>query len=420
MGVRWNASMRQWVALAMVVLIILGLRILWPFLAPLALSLLLTYILIPLVDRVERNTGWPRTGAAGFIYLLLLLVIVLIPATFIPVIVTQLEALVPPLVRAVNQGGLLVADIGTINILGQQIDPFLLYQQLSAEIITLGTRVAGQSVNLLFGFATTFVSTVVWMLFMLVISFYIVRDSPNIARYFWSLIPRENRLEAYYLTRRIDRTWNSFLRGQIVLSTAIFTLTTVTLLIIGLPQAVFLGFVAGILNLIPNLGPILSAVPAIVVALVQGSTQFEVSNWVFAIIVLVAYVIIQQLESQLLVPRIIGGSVRLHPAAIIIGAILGFSLMGILGIFLAAPVLASLRVLGGYAYRKLLDPDYVPEGIDLPEEIAAVPDPRERPPIPIAAPPTSAVSPRVVIAYWWERLTGRPLPPASREDSPDA
>lgn len=368
----------------MVALFILGLRLVWPYLTPIALSLLLTFILIPVVDRVQHNTGWPRGAAAALIYLLLLITIILVPVLLLPALVNQAQALIPTLIEAVNQLGLLIQEnIGPTVIFGQAIDPFLLYQQLSDQILslgtTLGTRLASSSVNVVFGVATTFFSTVIWLLFMLVISFYIVYDSPNIARYFWSLVPREERPEVYYLTRRINATWSAFLRGQLLLSTIIFVVTTLVLIILGMPQPIFLGFLAGLFNLIPNLGPFLSAIPSIILALVQGSSQFEMSNVVFAVVVIIAYTVIQQLEAQLLVPRIIGGSVNLHPAVILVGALVGFGTIGILGIFLAAPTLASLRVVGGYAYRKLLDPDFEPSGVILPREIAALPDPRERP-----------------------------------------
>jgi predicted PurR-regulated permease PerM len=384
----WHSSVRQWIAFAMVAIVVLGLRVLWPYLTPLALALLLTFILIPVVNRVEENLGWPRAAAAAFIYIQLIIAIILIPVLLIPALVNQAQALVPTLIDAVNQLGVLIQEnIGPTTIFGQQVDPFLLYQQLSDQILslgtTLGTRLASSSVNVVFGVATTFFSTVLWLLFMLVISFYIVVDSPNIARYFWGLVPREERPEVYYLTRRINATWSAFLRGQLLLSFAIFVVTTIILVILGMPQPIFLGFLAGLLNLIPNLGPFLSGIPAVILALVQGSSQFEISNVLFALIVVGAYTIIQQLEAQLLVPRIIGGSVNLHPAVVVIGAIIGLSTIGILGIFLAAPTLASLRVLGGYAYRKLLDPDFEPAGVVLPPQIAAIPDPRERPLAPV-------------------------------------
>lgn len=385
-----HPSLRQWVMLGYIALSLLAVRLLWPFLTPLALALLLTYIMIPVVDRVESTTLWSRTASAAFVYLLLLIAIILVPVLVSPVIVAQVQSFTPTVERGAEQLGSLIANLGTTTIMGQTIDLYDLYLQFSSSLVSVGTNVASTSVNVVFGFATTFFATVLWLLFMLVISFYIVRDSPNISRYLWGLVPRDLRPDVYYLTRRIDRTWHAFLRGQLFLSTVIFVVTTLALLILGVPQPLLLGFMAGVLNLMPNLGPILSSIPAIGVALIQGSTHFDISPVLFALIVAGTYTLIQQLEGNFLVPRIIGGSVNLHPAVVILGTIIGLSTVGILGIFLAAPTLASLRVISGYTYHKLLDPSFQPDVV-LPDAIAAIPDPRERP-VPPLPPPVNGHS----------------------------
>lgn len=417
-GNRWSASVRQWVAIGIGALLLLGLWILWPFLTPLSLALLLTYILNPLVNRLEREAEWPRTMAALAVYLLLIVLIALVPVRVLPFLVDQGQELAPPLADAALEVGEAIAGLGTVTILGQSFTPFELYQQLSDELLTLGTGLASSSVNIVFGVATTFVSTVLWLLFILVISFYLVRDTPNITRYLWGMVPRAVRPEVYYLTRRINRTWNAFLRGQLLLSLSIFALTTTVLLLLGVSQAFFLGFVAAVLNLVPNLGPIMASLPAILLALVQGSSHIEVSNLFFALIVTLAYVGIQQIEGNVLVPRIIGGSVNLHPTVVLLGAIIGLSTVGLLGIFLAAPTLATLRILMGYAYRKLLDPTYTPPEVILPPSIAAIPDPVERQ-VPALRTPRE---PRGVPRYrrWINRLRGEPRTPRPHEESGDA
>jgi predicted PurR-regulated permease PerM len=134
------------------------------------------------------------------------------------------------------------------------------------------------------------------------------------------------------------------------------TVTWLGLMILGVPNALLLGILAGLLELIPNLGPALAAVPAVLIAYFQGSTHFALAPPWFALLVLILYVGIQQVENTVLVPRIIGGSVHLHPVVILIGVLGGAAVAGILGIFLAAPVLASVRVIGSHVYTKLLEP----------------------------------------------------------------
>jgi len=102
-------------------------------------------------------------------------------------------------------------------------------------------------------------------------------------------------------------------------------------------------------------GPVVSAIPAVALALLQGSSWLPIPPFWFAVLVAGIYTAVQQVENNYLVPRIIGGSVRLHPLVVLVGAIGGARMAGILGIFLAAPVLASARVLLSYIYAKLLD-----------------------------------------------------------------
>jgi hypothetical protein len=160
------------------------------------------------------------------------------------------------------------------------------------------------------------------------------------------------------LLRRMGSIWQAFFRGQIILSITVGVVTWMALELAGMPGALILGILAGSLEIIPTLGPVLSMIPAVIIALIQGSTvlgEYGVNNFGFALITLAIYFIIQQLENNILVPRIIGGGVNLHPIVVICGVAIGFNLFGILGALFAAPVIASLRVLGGYIHAKLLD-----------------------------------------------------------------
>jgi predicted PurR-regulated permease PerM len=136
------------------------------------------------------------------------------------------------------------------------------------------------------------------------------------------------------------------------------TTTWIALEAAGMPGALILGIVAGVLEVVPNLGPTMAMIPAIIVALIQGSDVLRpmgIDNFSFALITVGIYFIIQQLENNVVVPRVIGDSVNLHPVVVICGVVVGFSVGNILGAFLAAPVIASLRVVGGYIHAKLLD-----------------------------------------------------------------
>jgi len=136
--------------------------------------------------------------------------------------------------------------------------------------------------------------------------------------------------------------------------------TGVGLSILGVRGAFILGVVAGLLELFPYVGPILAAIPAVIVALIQGSAYLNVSNVVFALIIIGFYLLVQQLENALVIPRMLGGAVDLHPLVILIGVLVGANFAGILGALLAAPVMASGREIVRYLYLKMMGEDPYP------------------------------------------------------------
>jgi predicted PurR-regulated permease PerM len=123
------------------------------------------------------------------------------------------------------------------------------------------------------------------------------------------------------------------------------------------------------MELIPNLGPFLAAVPAVIVALIQGSTYLGVNNLIFALIVVGLYILIQQLENTLIVPRILGEAVDLHPLVVMVGVVVGASAAGILGALLAAPVIASVREIASYLYAKILGEEPYPPDKEKPAAV---------------------------------------------------
>ena len=192
---------------------------------------------------------------------------------------------------------------------------------------------------------------------LLLYMFYLTKDSSRLSSWLDSLILPEYRPEAEEVGRRLNVTWKSFFRGQILLSATVGMVVFVSTAALGLPGSLVLGILAGILEVVPTLGPILAMVPAVLLALIQGSNFLPVSNLIFALIVVGVYVLIQQIENNVLVPRIMGQSLDLHPIIVLVGVVVGASFAGVLGAFLAAPVLASLKILGWYAHAKLTDQD---------------------------------------------------------------
>jgi predicted PurR-regulated permease PerM len=130
-------------------------------------------------------------------------------------------------------------------------------------------------------------------------------------------------------------------------------ITTIGLAVLGMPGALYLGIIAGLLEIIPNLGPIIAAVPAVIVALIQGSVSLPISHLTFAVLIILFYILVQQVEDKVIVPRVLGAALELSPLIVMTGIVVGFSVGGILGALLATPVIATGREVLHYVYRKL-------------------------------------------------------------------
>lgn len=381
------------IMLAIAVILILLARSVLPLLA---LAAVLAYIFQPVVGWLVRHRV-PRGLAAGLCILLILLLLAAASSVLVPAIVDGVRTLYDILVRLPDvllQARNSLVESGTVvEILGVQMDlpeVVLAYEEELRQALTQlrapavaelvnyiieGIRTAGGLFRTAAGIASGMVTVVFSGLLLLIYTFYLSKDAYQLRPWLSNLVLPSYREELDDLLNRLGEVWRSFFRGQIILSLTVGFVTTVTMVGVGLPGALVLGILAGLLEVLPNLGPVLALIPAVLVALIQGSTYLPLTNFQFALLVSGIYVLIQQLENNILVPRIMGSSLNLHPLFVLIGVVVGARFAGVLGAFLAAPVLATLKVLAMYALAKITDQDPFPA----PEpEPAKVPKPPGR------------------------------------------
>ncbi|MEM7126315.1 MAG: AI-2E family transporter [Chloroflexota bacterium] len=395
--VQWDYSTKR---IVLVILLIVAIFLIWLSRAVvplLIISGIVAYVLKPIVDLAER-IRIPRSVGTLVLYLLVLVALILIPVIFVPIITQQLVSLIDydpnevvngviswttELVRnapenyEIDLPGFEPFDIpigDTIRLVGDNFTQFIqdyIDIPTSSEILTYLRQAIGTASNVV-GSATAIGVTIVsgiiqafvYSIVIFIVSLYLTKDAPRISDYIQSLAPKPYRPELMDLLLRISRVWHAFFRGQLTLSVIVGFTTWLSLFLLGMPGALILGIFAGIMEIVPNLGPALAMIPAVIVALIQGSTNpalAELGNFGFALVVIGIYFLIQQIENSVIVPRVIGDSVNLHPIVIICGVIIGFSVANILGAFLAAPIIATLRVVGSYFHAKLLDYPPFPE-----------------------------------------------------------
>jgi predicted PurR-regulated permease PerM len=329
-------------------------------LPPLVMAIILAYILSPLVNRLENRLKVHRVVATLMIYLVLALVITGLLMIVIPPLTHQVRGL------ARNITGFIINseqyfsgqfDIAGFTILGEEV-PARVASSLQSMLSPLFTQTIDVVAAILAG--------LVWLIFIVVISIYLIKDSPEISTWIESLTPPAYRADVVRIRRELNVIWSAFFRGQLLLSLTVTGIRTTEAFAIGLPFPVALGLLAGVLEFFPSVGHGIWLVIAGLLAVIRGSTWLPVPYWAFLLILLGTHTIFTQFDLNYLIPRIIGRSVRLSPMVIILGIVAGAALAGVLGIVLAAPSIASLRVLGRYVYARLMDMDPFPDDTSVP------------------------------------------------------
>lgn len=201
----------------------------------------------------------------------------------------------------------------------------------------------GQGGSLL-GFLAGLLGGVLQLLTALTISIYLLYDLPRIGRAFLLLLPRPYQPLAEELAQKLDRSVGGYIRGQLLVASLVGLVTGVGFWLVGLPLAASLGFLAGVFNLIPFVGVIVSSIPALLLALPMGFGK--------VFLVLLVLWLANQLEGNLFGPLIVGRTTRLHPVTAIAAILIGASLFGLWGAILGVPAAAFLKVLIQDYYQK--------------------------------------------------------------------
>ncbi|NLX10670.1 MAG: AI-2E family transporter [Chloroflexi bacterium] len=372
----WSSTTKVIVALLLVALfVIMARQVSRSVWTALTVTLILAYLLSPAVTFFERRmAGIPspelrRTIGVLLAWLLVLGILAVILLLVIPATIGQIREFAesfPDLVESTQR------DLEELLSRPIRIGDFVLVpweeiQQmmdqrngteeggngLTTAIQDAAFSLSDQAINLVGGA----VSVIIMSFLVLVMLFYLMRDGPNFVEYIVLSMPESYRGDTLRLMHELGLVWNAYLRGQMLLGLSMAVATYIVALILGLPQPLLLGILAGFLEFIPNLGPTLSAIPAVMFALTTPSATFGGldAGVTYAVVVIAAYIVIQQLEAVFLVPRILGGSLDLHPVVVLVAILIGSNFAGVLGVILAAPTVATLRLFGRYLRGKLLD-----------------------------------------------------------------
>jgi predicted PurR-regulated permease PerM len=353
----FGTSVSKWVALAALgVLLWVARGVLPPFIV----AGILAYILSPLVDELAARSRIRRAWVALGVFACVLVII----AAAVALLGSRLNAELrdigregPSIIESV------VVDLTggqNLEIFGQTVNSHDLGRRLDIAIRDeLGTPTqAIQAVRV--GFE------LILDVLLVVISFaYLLVDSRNLFRYLLRFVPPEHRARVEYLSAEIHRVLGRYLRGQVVL---IVLMSSVTFVVLEwgfrLPYALWIGILTGVLEVIPLIGPIAAGTIACTIGFAQGGANEAAA-------LAITYAVLRQVEDQLVMPLVVGRAVHVHPLVTIFAVLTGEKIAGVLGMILAVPIAAAVKVVLDYAYPRTAPRIELPNEETAPSALAA-------------------------------------------------
>jgi len=312
------------------VTILLLATLLSPILVPLILSFALYALLEPLSEALERQ-GFSRSVSSLTVLLLLVSVAAIVISVLLPHLAKQLSTLQSQLPgvwqSTMNMGNEL------FNSLGIDISTSSITQHFFTQANDWGSTAFVQGSNIL-------ISLTVFLIFVPIITFFLVRDYHSFRNYMLDKLPNSNFEMGWLIYHRVAHQLQEYIRGIMIQSSIMCVMTSIGFYIIGLDSPFLLGATAGVLNLIPYVGPLLATVLPILMAI----SEVPIEPWLIGAAISVI-LIAQIIDSMLVIPSVIASAVNLHPLIVIMGIIVFGNLFGFIGMVIATPTLSTANII---------------------------------------------------------------------------
>jgi predicted PurR-regulated permease PerM len=303
---------------------------------PIVLALILIYLLNPIVSRLERH-GMRRLYGTAIAYLLLIGLAGAAMSFIAPTIVDQGQTFARHFPQTSRKIDRFSSDVSHTlqRRFGIHVDPTNVLGRKSLAR-QLGRRLGG----LLKGAAQTLALLGVGF----VLSFYLLIDLPRFQRAALRLIPPDRRNEWREVGNGVSTAMSGFFRGQLLVAFIVGVMASVALRIVGLPYWLVIGLIAGFFNIVPMIGALVGAVPAVLVAVTFKPPIYILWTGI-------ALIIVQQIDNHLISPNVMRWTVRLHPVTVMLSLIAGAALGGFWGMLVTVPIVASVKMIAGHFWK---------------------------------------------------------------------
>jgi predicted PurR-regulated permease PerM len=374
---RWGSTTKLVIALSLAAVSALLLFRFLNIIGPLLLAIILAYLFHPIAESIRRASRLPWRAVVTFLFILLLILLLGSIALGGLAVVEQIQSLIGFLENALKDLPAFIANITSHPI---QFGPFTLNTQLLdanavlQQVLNVVQPVLAKAGSSVVNLASSTATAVGWLFFILLVAYFILSESggfPN--RLFNFTIPGHDE-DIRRLSIALSRIWNAFLRGQIMI--VLLTIVIYNILLGSLQVRFFFGLalLAGLARFVPYVGPFVAWTSYGLVAFFQGRTIFGLSPLGYVALVVGCAWVMDVFLDNFVVPRLMSNALRVHPAAVMVSALVALNLLGVIGVVMAAPVLATLKLFLDYIFAKLFD-------LDPWERMETIPAPMPLPPL---------------------------------------
>lgn len=357
---RWSSTTKLLVGLT-IVAILAGLLIRFRvIIGPLVIAFILAFLLYPLANFLHRKVKLSWRLAATIVFLILMLIVLGLLTLGGFAIVEQVQSLIGFLQTQITNVPTIIADLTSKPI---TFGPFhfdlttLDLTKVTEQLLGLVQPLLTNTASVIGSVATGAATIIGWMLFAMLVGYFILADSGGERASFVRFQIPGSGEDIKRMRVELNRIWNAFLRGQIIIFSITVVIYIALLGSLGISFYFGLAFIAGLARFVPYVGPAIAWITYGLVALFQGTTLFGLKPFPYALLVIGVAWVTDIIMDNFVVPRLMGDTLKVHPAAVMIAAIISASLFGIIGVLLAAPVLATAKLVFTYVMRKMFDLD---------------------------------------------------------------
>lgn len=360
----WSSTTKLLIGLVIVGIVAFLLYRFSSLIPPLLMIVVLVYLLHPVVAAISRGTQLSWKVSVNLLFLAIVLSLGGLLAWGGVGLVTQVQSLIRSVQDIINnlpqyleQFSTLVFTLGPFTLDMRTVD----LNALSQQILSIVQPLLGRTGNLVGALASGAAGVFGWTVFVLIVSYFIMIESSGLRTELFKIDIPGYTADIERLSTELSRLWNAFLRGQIIVFGLAVAIYSIILPIMGVRYALGIALMAGLAKFLPYIGPAITWIVMALVTFFQSNHPFGLSPLAYMALVVISTTIIDWIIDSFITPRIMASSLKVHPAAILITALIAANLLGLLGVVIAAPFLATVTLLGRYVMRKMFDLDPWPE-----------------------------------------------------------